>query len=80
MKCPLCSNSVLRHIEHGEVSWFCHHCWQTIPDLGRLLPPKHLSKNLNKEKWLPSKILQIKIKPDSVTGEPTRQVETPRAL
>ncbi len=31
--CPCCSAKVLRHARHGSIYWFCHHCWQEMPDL-----------------------------------------------
>ncbi|PSB24140.1 hypothetical protein C7B82_28250 [Stenomitos frigidus ULC18] len=29
--CPCCSNSMLRHVRHHEVYWFCRSCWQEMP-------------------------------------------------
>lgn len=29
--CICCHNSLLRHIRHHEVYWFCPHCRQEIP-------------------------------------------------
>ena len=29
--CPCCSNSMVRHIQHQNVHWFCRSCWQTMP-------------------------------------------------
>lgn len=29
--CPCCDNSLLRHIRHGKIYWFCAHCWQEVP-------------------------------------------------
>ncbi len=29
--CPCCSNTLLRHLDHGELYWRCSHCWQTMP-------------------------------------------------
>jgi ribosomal protein L37AE/L43A len=29
--CPCCDNSLLRHIRHGKIYWFCTHCWQEVP-------------------------------------------------
>jgi len=29
--CPCCDSSLLRHIRHGKVYWFCTHCWQEVP-------------------------------------------------
>ncbi|MGB7413917.1 MAG: hypothetical protein WA902_06890 [Thermosynechococcaceae cyanobacterium] len=34
--CPICSNDLLRHIGHGDIYWFCPHCWQEIPNLESL--------------------------------------------
>ncbi|MGB7413168.1 MAG: hypothetical protein WA902_03085 [Thermosynechococcaceae cyanobacterium] len=31
--CPICSNNLLRHIGHGDIYWFCPHCWQALPNL-----------------------------------------------
>jgi ribosomal protein L37AE/L43A len=33
MKCPCCSEPLLRHARHGRIYWFCTHCWQEMPDL-----------------------------------------------
>lgn len=30
--CPYCSYSLLRHIRHGKIYWFCSHCWQEVPN------------------------------------------------
>ncbi|MCU0568038.1 MAG: hypothetical protein MUF49_15735 [Oculatellaceae cyanobacterium Prado106] len=29
--CPCCSTSMLRHIRHRQVYWFCRSCWQEMP-------------------------------------------------
>lgn len=29
--CPCCGGSILRHVRHGEVYWFCTSCWQEMP-------------------------------------------------
>jgi ribosomal protein L37AE/L43A len=29
--CPCCSDSMLRHIRHHQVYWFCRSCWQEMP-------------------------------------------------
>ncbi len=29
--CPCCGGSLLRHVRHGEVYWFCKTCWQEVP-------------------------------------------------
>ncbi|ARV61741.1 hypothetical protein BZZ01_26740 [Nostocales cyanobacterium HT-58-2] len=31
--CPCCGGSLLRHVRHGEVYWFCKTCWQEVPVL-----------------------------------------------
>lgn len=29
--CPCCGGSILRHVRHGELYWFCPSCWQEMP-------------------------------------------------
>lgn len=29
--CPCCGGSLLRHVRHGEIYWFCKTCWQEVP-------------------------------------------------
>ncbi len=29
--CYCCGNSLLRHVRHGKVYWFCKSCWQEVP-------------------------------------------------
>ncbi len=36
--CPCCGNSLLRHIRHNEVYWFCQSCWQEVPLLTHSRP------------------------------------------
>lgn len=31
--CPCCAGTLLRHVRHNSVYWFCPHCWQEMPDL-----------------------------------------------
>ena len=31
--CPCCGGSLLRHIRHNELYWFCQSCRQEIPML-----------------------------------------------
>ncbi|MBU7584032.1 MAG: hypothetical protein KAF91_14165 [Nostoc sp. TH1S01] len=51
--CPCCGGSLLRHVRHGELYWFCLSCRQEVPLLtinrlnngetrttGVLTPPK----------------------------------------
>lgn len=30
--CPCCSSSMLRHIDHNRVYWYCSHCHQEMPN------------------------------------------------
>ncbi|MDJ0734239.1 MAG: hypothetical protein QNJ47_09210 [Nostocaceae cyanobacterium] len=29
--CPCCDSSLLRHVRHGKIYWFCQSCWQEVP-------------------------------------------------
>ncbi|MBD2384639.1 hypothetical protein [Cylindrospermum sp. FACHB-282] len=29
--CPCCGGSILRHVRHGELYWFCVSCRQEVP-------------------------------------------------
>ncbi|MEC4887920.1 MAG: hypothetical protein SAL70_42430 [Scytonema sp. PMC 1070.18] len=29
--CPCCGGSLLRHVRHGSLYWFCKTCWQEVP-------------------------------------------------
>jgi ribosomal protein L37AE/L43A len=29
--CPCCGDSLLRHVRHGELYWFCQTCRQEVP-------------------------------------------------
>ncbi|MCF4966789.1 hypothetical protein [Nostoc sp. CMAA1605] len=29
--CPCCGGSILRHVRHGELYWFCLSCRQEVP-------------------------------------------------
>lgn len=40
--CPCCGGSILRHVRHGELYWFCLSCRQEVP----LLTISRLSNNL----------------------------------
>lgn len=33
--CPICSNTLLRHLDRREISWFCPRCRQKMPNLER---------------------------------------------
>ncbi len=30
--CPICSNTLLRHLDRCEISWFCSRCRQKMPN------------------------------------------------
>ncbi len=30
--CPCCSDTLLRHIQHGSLYWFCRSCWAEMPN------------------------------------------------
>jgi diguanylate cyclase (GGDEF)-like protein len=61
--CPCCTEPLLRHISSQRSYWFCHHCYQEMPDIENLLETKltsqHSSKNrvvahnLSEEGWRP---------------------------
>lgn len=44
ISCPVCSNVLLRHIGHGDVYFFCNHCWQELPDVEHLVQEKRRMK------------------------------------
>lgn len=31
--CPCCSSTLLRHVRHTGVYWYCSHCYEEMPDL-----------------------------------------------
>lgn len=35
--CPCCSNSLLRHVRHNSLYWYCSHCRQEMPDLESMM-------------------------------------------
>jgi hypothetical protein len=32
--CPCCSSTLLRHVRHSQIYWYCPHCKQEMPNLG----------------------------------------------
>jgi ribosomal protein L37AE/L43A len=44
--CPCCGGSILRHVRHGELYWFCLSCRQEVP----LLTVSRLSNHLETRK------------------------------
>lgn len=53
--CPCCSSSMLRHIEHNRVYWYCPSCHQEMPNFSlemvnrQLNPSARQAFNLFKE-------------------------------
>lgn len=43
--CPCCSYSLLRHLRHQKIYWFCRRCWQEMPLLEEILSIRILQKN-----------------------------------
>ncbi|MGD1808410.1 hypothetical protein ACP6PL_23660 [Dapis sp. BLCC M126] len=44
--CPCCSTTLLRHIRHNSIYWYCPHCREEMPDLeSMLLNRSKLSKS-----------------------------------
>ena len=35
--CPCCSTSLLRHVRHSTIYWYCPHCHQEMPNLESIL-------------------------------------------
>jgi ribosomal protein L37AE/L43A len=33
--CPCCSSTLLRHIRHAGIYWYCSHCHQEMPNLSQ---------------------------------------------
>lgn len=44
--CPCCGGSLLRHVRHGEVYWFCKTCWQEVPLLSVHRLPNTEARNI----------------------------------
>ncbi len=51
--CPCCSQTMLRHIRHQNVYWFCRNCWSEMPLLEKKLAHFGLSsaKNEKSARW-----------------------------
>ncbi|MEH2067724.1 MAG: hypothetical protein V7K47_06080 [Nostoc sp.] len=43
--CPCCGSSLLRHVRHGELYWFCLSCRQEVPLLTTTRLPNVESRN-----------------------------------
>lgn len=39
--CPCCSNSLLRHVRHNSLYWYCSHCRQEMPDFASVQARYH---------------------------------------
>lgn len=35
--CPCCSTTLLRHVRHNSIYWYCPHCREEMPDLESML-------------------------------------------
>lgn len=31
--CPCCSSTLLRHVRHSQIYWYCPHCKEEMPNL-----------------------------------------------
>jgi hypothetical protein len=31
--CPCCGDALLRHVDHGNLYWFCRSCWAEMPSV-----------------------------------------------
>jgi hypothetical protein len=31
--CPCCADTLLRHVDHGSLYWFCRSCWAEMPSV-----------------------------------------------
>ncbi len=49
--CPCCSHTLLRHINHSNIYWYCPHCHQEMPDLQGMVTNKRHSPSIN-DNWL----------------------------
>jgi hypothetical protein len=39
--CPCCSSTLLRHIRHNQIDWFCQHCWEFMPNFSHPIQSSH---------------------------------------
>jgi ribosomal protein L37AE/L43A len=44
--CPCCSSSLLRHVRHTGVYWFCQSCRQEVPPLCTNQPESFTHKHI----------------------------------
>ena len=38
--CPCCGSTLLRHIRHNGIYWFCTSCYQEVPSLMSIVIPR----------------------------------------
>ncbi|WP_413160652.1 hypothetical protein ACL6C3_19275 [Capilliphycus salinus ALCB114379] len=46
--CPCCSSTLLRHIRHSQIYWYCPHCKQEMPNFGDWLKAQAFLNTLEK--------------------------------
>ncbi|ARV59372.1 hypothetical protein BZZ01_12705 [Nostocales cyanobacterium HT-58-2] len=46
--CPCCGSSLLRHVRHTGVYWFCQSCWQEVTPLSGHQPDSLTHHRLQK--------------------------------
>ena len=46
--CPCCSQTLLRHIRHGNIYWFCSSCWQEMPNSDSIVASAHRGQALER--------------------------------
>lgn len=49
--CPCCSASLLRHVRHSSIYWYCSHCRQEMPNL-ESIRSNSLNQTQSIESWL----------------------------
>ncbi len=47
---PCCSDTMLRHIRHHEIYWYCPSCRQEMPNFTTLISKSSLLSNIELEK------------------------------
>ena len=46
--CPCCSQTLLRHIRHGNIYWFCSSCRQEMPNAASIVAIAHRGQALER--------------------------------
>ncbi len=59
VKCPCCSQNLLRYIRKEGTYWFCPHCWQEMPDLVSMIEDRKQKSQLNYLSSLTSQVTPI---------------------